>query len=110
LTESEFKMNANMRRSRHSIETVLRVKAMLAIMGPKEASENSPMSMSNTSAINTGRTWADVDASKAAAARCIGCGRILVDPLDECIYIVATDEYACNQACIDRSQRPRNTR
>jgi len=88
----------------NTTETVLRAKAMLAIgMGPKEVSQHSPMGIGSLSLLKCGRTYQDVDASKAAAAKCIGCGRVLVDPLDECIYIVATDEYACSQKCIDKS-------
>ena len=91
-------------RTAHSAKTVLRAKAMLAIgMGPKEVAQHSPMGVGSLSLLKCGHTYQDVDVSMVAAAKCIGCGKVLVDPLDECIYIVATDEYACRQECIDKS-------
>jgi hypothetical protein len=32
---------------------------------------------------------------------CAGCGKMLFDGLDELIYLVAEDKYACDQKCLD---------
>lgn len=37
-------------------------------------------------------------------AKCKTCGATLKDPDDDPIYVVATDEYYCDQKCLDKAK------
>ena len=38
-------------------------------------------------------------------AKCKTCGKKLKDPDDDPIYVFATDEYFCNQKCLDKDAK-----
>ncbi len=33
---------------------------------------------------------------------CKGCGKVILDPGDDPIYLVRDDEYWCSQECLDK--------
>ena len=38
-------------------------------------------------------------------AKCRECGKKIKDPADNPIYVVATDEYFCNQKCLTKNAK-----
>ena len=97
-------MNTNRRISKLTVEQVARIKIMLhfGIMG-QEIAKQFAVSPETISKIAIGKYWKDVkvDFSNFAAGPCIGCGKLLIDGIDELIYLVAEDAYACGQECIE---------
>lgn len=93
------------RRSNATIEDAARVKVMLHYKIPTiEIAKQTPFTPAAISNINTGKAWKDVkvDMKLFSAGQCIGCGKLLIDGLDDLIYLVADDEYVCDQRCLDR--------
>jgi len=47
---------------------------------------------------------------KTYTAKCRTCGKRLKDPDDAPIYVVATDEYFCNQKCLNKNAKIENNK
>ena len=97
-------MNTNRRRAKLTVDGVGRIKIMLhfGIEG-KAIAEQFGVKAATISHIAVGTAWKDVqvDFEQFSAGHCVGCGKFLIDGLDELIYLHSDDAYACGQSCIE---------
>ena len=82
---------------------VAQIKALLALgMQQKPLADYYKLTASVVSAISTGRNWSHIKASEGVSfGYCSTCQKLIIDNGErpELIYVVATDEYYCNEKC-----------